>query len=187
MKSSPSGKVSTLAATLTIAFPLTLIPPAVAQSDVRGKLTDVTTAINDGPIISNAPPAPLDRIPVAGSIIGAGLTVNSAVLAIGNYSNAHMRPIDLKGHCDLSNIGSNKPEVQATPKDIIPAISSGYVLTASCYTLAPYEIQSADERIVKCSGAQAVPGTPVTLREAWRTSSKARPSLALRFPTRFSR
>jgi hypothetical protein len=112
MKNSTSRKVITLATTLAIALPLT-INPAIAQSDASSKSIDITTAVNGGPIIGNGSPAAFGGSPVEVSRFRG-----TAALAIGNDSTVRIGDIDVKGHSDLSIIGSKYPEVQTTLKDI---------------------------------------------------------------------
>src|SRR5258708_2324791 len=110
MKNSTSRKLSTLAITLTIALLLTIIPSAVAQSNVSGKVTDVT--MNDGPISNGYPAA------FGGSLVEVSRFTRTAALVIGNASTARIGDIDVTGHSDLSSIGSKNPAVQTTLKDI---------------------------------------------------------------------
>src|SRR5258708_15991395 len=108
MKTITSRRVSTLAATLAIALPLTFIPPAAAQSDVSGTMTDVTTSTNSAAlVIGNGSSAALGGIRVAGSkFSGTALStttaLNSAALVIGNGSEANIGGIDVTNHSDVS-------------------------------------------------------------------------------------
>ena len=108
MKNSISRKVSTLAATLAIALPLTFIRPAVAQSNVSGNVTDVTSSTNSAAlVIGNGSSAALGGVQIAqsnfsGTALATTTALNSAALVIGNNSGANIGGIEVANQSDVS-------------------------------------------------------------------------------------
>jgi hypothetical protein len=158
MKKTASKNTRTLAA-LIVTLPLTFAPLAVAQSDVSGKLTDIT---RNGTVRSGRSPASRGCNPVeaskfsgkAPSTADAANAANLAALFVGTCSHAQ---INMNDHSDPSNTGSKTADVQATPEVVIPVIRSECIGARINYSPALWGIQSSDDPTIKCSGPEADP------------------------------
>jgi hypothetical protein len=137
MKNNALSKVSRLAVTLTIALPQTLIPSAVAQSEVSRKLLEVAPAIDNG-LPSAFGGRHADNSTFTGTaLLTTTVALSSAGQTIGNVSTASIGHFDVSGHSDLSNVGSKNPDVQIILKDFTSDFILGRVPAKTVLIAAP--------------------------------------------------